>query len=110
MFPPPPEPLRFVLVSSTQSRKSKVNMVVILATSLLSGLVVLVTCVAYFLKKIKKRRKGGTNFSNEKSNESNEDLNIPLFEFGTIKAATNYFRDENVLGKGGFGSLQRNFT
>ncbi|KAJ6827350.1 receptor-like serine/threonine-protein kinase SD1-8 [Iris pallida] len=95
------------LVSSTQSQKSKVKMVVILATSLLSGLAVLVTCVAYFFKKTKKRRKGGTNFSNGRSNESNEDLNIPLFEFGTIEAATDYFRDENALGQGGFGTVYK---
>ncbi|KAJ6842388.1 receptor-like serine/threonine-protein kinase SD1-8 [Iris pallida] len=97
------------LVSSTQSQKSKVKMVVILAV-LLPLFVLLISCVTYFLLKTKRRkgmRKGGTNFSDGKSNECNEDINIPLFEFCTIEAATEYFRDENALGQGGFGTVYK---
>ncbi|KAJ6815408.1 receptor-like serine/threonine-protein kinase SD1-8 [Iris pallida] len=102
--------IRTAYADLVQSQKSKVKMVAILAP-LLSGLVLLITCVTYFLQKRKRRRKGmrngGTNFSNAKSNESNEDINIPLFEFGTIEAATDYFRAENALGQGGFGTVYK---
>ncbi|KAJ6833443.1 receptor-like serine/threonine-protein kinase SD1-8 [Iris pallida] len=48
-----------------------------------------------------------TNISNDEPNESNEDLDIPLFDFGTIEAATDNFSTENELGVGGFGTVYK---
>ncbi|XP_042479052.1 G-type lectin S-receptor-like serine/threonine-protein kinase At4g27290 [Macadamia integrifolia] len=36
-----------------------------------------------------------------------EDLELPLFDFNTIVAATNNFSDSNKIGKGGFGPVYK---
>ncbi|KAL8510413.1 hypothetical protein ACS0TY_017289 [Phlomoides rotata] len=38
---------------------------------------------------------------------NNEDLELPLFNFQTIVAATNNFSRENFIGKGGFGPVYK---
>ena len=44
----------------------------------------------------------------EYSTESNlDDVELPLFDFGTLAMATNNFSDENKLGQGGFGSVYK---
>ncbi|XP_020554444.1 G-type lectin S-receptor-like serine/threonine-protein kinase At4g27290 isoform X8 [Sesamum indicum] len=43
--------------------------------------------------------------------KKNEDLELPLFKWTTILAATNNFSKENVIGEGGFGPVYRgNFS
>ncbi|KAK7328007.1 hypothetical protein VNO77_22101 [Canavalia gladiata] len=39
------------------------------------------------------------------SQKSMDDLELPLFDFNTITAATNNFSEENKLGQGGFGNV-----
>ncbi|PIM98910.1 Serine/threonine protein kinase [Handroanthus impetiginosus] len=36
-----------------------------------------------------------------------EDLELPLFDLGTIAAATNHFSVENLIGEGGFGPVYK---
>lgn len=36
-----------------------------------------------------------------------EDLELPLFDFGTITFATNDFSNDNKLGEGGFGPVYK---
>ena len=36
-----------------------------------------------------------------------EDLELPLFDLSTITSATNNFSTDNILGKGGFGSVYK---
>uniref|UniRef100_A0A6N2M8A2 Receptor-like serine/threonine-protein kinase n=1 Tax=Salix viminalis TaxID=40686 RepID=A0A6N2M8A2_SALVM len=36
-----------------------------------------------------------------------EDLELPMFDLGTLACATNNFSDENKLGEGGFGSVYK---
>ncbi|GFP89946.1 g-type lectin s-receptor-like serine/threonine-protein kinase at4g27290 [Phtheirospermum japonicum] len=38
---------------------------------------------------------------------NNEDLELPLFKFVTIVAATNNFSEENIVGEGGFGLVYK---
>ncbi|CAN6694473.1 unnamed protein product [Malus baccata var. baccata] len=41
------------------------------------------------------------------SSDSEENLELPLFDFDTIAAATNHFSHTNKLGEGGFGSVYK---
>jgi hypothetical protein len=36
-----------------------------------------------------------------------EDLELPMFDLGTLACATNNFSVENKLGEGGFGSVYK---
>ena len=36
-----------------------------------------------------------------------DDLDLPLFDLGTVACATNSFSDENKLGEGGFGPVYK---
>jgi hypothetical protein len=44
------------------------------------------------------------DYSGEKSTD---ELELPLFDFSTIAAATGNFCDENKLGEGGFGCVHK---
>ncbi|XP_054803815.1 receptor-like serine/threonine-protein kinase SD1-8 [Prosopis cineraria] len=52
---------------------------------------------------------GVISSNRENSSESSkmEDLELPLFDFNTIRMATNNFSDSNKLGQGGFGTVYR---
>ncbi|KAJ6833394.1 receptor-like serine/threonine-protein kinase SD1-8 isoform X1 [Iris pallida] len=94
------------LVSPVQPHKKKSATTVIIV-ALLSGSALLIACLACFLCKRKRRRKGATKLPISKSSESTEDLDVPIFDFHTIEAATDYFRHENTLGQGGFGTVYK---
>lgn len=52
---------------------------------------------------------GVISSNREYSSEKNkmDDLELPLFDFNTIKTATNKFSESNRLGQGGFGTVYR---
>ncbi|KAL0328528.1 UNVERIFIED_CONTAM: G-type lectin S-receptor-like serine/threonine-protein kinase [Sesamum calycinum] len=43
----------------------------------------------------------------QKQRQKNEDLELPVFKWTTIVAATNDFSRENIIGEGGFGPVYR---
>ena len=42
-----------------------------------------------------------------KNEHHEEDLELPMFDLPTITSATNSFSIDNILGKGGFGSVYK---
>ncbi|KAL0311074.1 UNVERIFIED_CONTAM: G-type lectin S-receptor-like serine/threonine-protein kinase SD1-1 [Sesamum angustifolium] len=48
-----------------------------------------------------------TRRKRQAAQKNNEDLELPVFKWTTIVAATNNFSKENVIGEGGFGPVYR---
>lgn len=44
------------------------------------------------------------DYSGEKDKD---EVELPLFDFGTISTVTHNFADENMLGQGGFGCVYK---
>ncbi|KAJ6829328.1 receptor-like serine/threonine-protein kinase SD1-8 [Iris pallida] len=96
--------------SHSQSQKANRRAVAIVV-SLISG-ALLLSCFIFFLWRKKKRRKvnlGRTIFFGDKLDEDDrrKELDLPLFNFGTIAAATESFSAKNKLGQGGFGHVYK---
>ncbi|ONK65645.1 uncharacterized protein A4U43_C07F39200 [Asparagus officinalis] len=85
---------------------------IVLSLAAVGGLIL--TCVGYFLWRRKKRRKvelGSTTFFEEQANHApgRDDIDLPLFDFGTLAAATNYFSADSKLGEGGYGPVYKGY-
>ncbi|KAJ6843610.1 receptor-like serine/threonine-protein kinase SD1-8 [Iris pallida] len=99
-----------VVTTPEQSHKSKSSKLAIVL-SLISG-VLLLAFISCFLWRRRKRRRemlGATASFNDTSNGvvGENDLDLPLFDFGTIAASTNHFSEESKLGEGGFGPVYK---
>ncbi|PIM97973.1 Serine/threonine protein kinase [Handroanthus impetiginosus] len=77
--------------------KNKKRPIELILISIASGVLVSGLINGSILLMTKRKRRG----------RSNEDLELPLFKFATIVAATNNFSMENLIGEGGFGSVYR---
>ncbi|MQM16121.1 hypothetical protein Taro_049074 [Colocasia esculenta] len=95
--------------SSAQAGRRRVAGITVAAAVL--GLLVLGS-MGWCLWKRRKRRKTNTvvlgmnrHRNEETSREGHGDLELPLFDFNTIAAATDDFSAENKLGEGGFGPV-----
>ncbi|XP_037493481.1 G-type lectin S-receptor-like serine/threonine-protein kinase At4g27290 [Jatropha curcas] len=88
--------------------KSKTK--VIAAIFSVAGVIFLGLAFAIFVRK-RKQRKYRTMIANlERSannNNKREDLELPLFDLGTIASATNNFSFSSKLGEGGFGPVYK---
>ncbi|KDP38982.1 hypothetical protein JCGZ_00739 [Jatropha curcas] len=88
--------------------KSKTK--VIAAIFSVAGVIFLGLAFAIFVRK-RKQRKYRTMMANlERSannNNKKEDLELPLFDLGTIASATNNFSFSSKLGEGGFGPVYK---
>ncbi|GMJ13804.1 hypothetical protein like AT4G27290 [Hibiscus trionum] len=73
--------------------------VIIVATSMISGLLALVLACWYMVCKYQRKKK--------ESQSNKEDIELPLFDFVTIASATDNFSDSNKIGKGGFGLVYK---
>ncbi|XP_022717010.1 G-type lectin S-receptor-like serine/threonine-protein kinase At4g27290 [Durio zibethinus] len=101
----------YIRVSASEadlSKNSKVKLPIIIATviAMLLGLLVVVC----YVRKRRKKLKGNTKDRNvnEKENQGqNEDMDIAVFEFGTIAQATDTFSFNNKIGEGGFGPVYK---
>ncbi|KDP38983.1 hypothetical protein JCGZ_00740 [Jatropha curcas] len=82
--------------------KSKIK--IITAILSVTGAIILGLALAIFVRKRKQRKYRNLERS-ANNNNKNEDLELPLFDLGTIASATNNFSFTNKIGKGGFGPV-----
>ncbi|KAJ6790573.1 receptor-like serine/threonine-protein kinase SD1-8 [Iris pallida] len=99
-----------VVTTPEQSHKSKSSKLAIVL-SLILGVLLLafISCFVWRRKKRSKVMLGATASFNDASNggAGENDLDLPLFDFGTIAASTNHFSEESKLGEGGFGPVYK---
>lgn len=88
---PPPPP-----ADGKKSNKARTTIIIVVPT----GVVILIFCICIFLK-IQKPKEAVQTVDEIITAESLQ------FDFGTIRAATDNFSEENKLGQGGFGSVYK---
>ena len=44
------------------------------------------------------------------NSKDNDDIDLPLFDFATVRTATKDFSPENIIGEGGFGPVYKVWT
>ncbi|MQM18571.1 hypothetical protein Taro_051567 [Colocasia esculenta] len=90
--------------------KEKTVAVIVGVTVPAGLLLLLVLGVCCLRRKMRKKtetsRVGGKEVSSGKITRE-DDLELPLFDIGTVAAATNNFSEENKLGEGGFGPVYK---
>ncbi|KAI5420096.1 hypothetical protein KIW84_044043 [Lathyrus oleraceus] len=97
--------VRSSAIETTNRDDSRKRMVVVTSTTC-SIIVILFLFIIVFCW----RRKAKSKFRETKLKESKseqEDLELPFFDFGAIKFATNDFSNNNKLGEGGFGPVYK---
>ncbi|KAI3466599.1 hypothetical protein Pfo_023262 [Paulownia fortunei] len=109
---PTPSPPGIKEISLTQTRlgfagknDDDATTKTVIAIVSLAACLILAVCGIFFLrKKIKQKHKKKleSNFINLLKISTIESLQ---YDYGTIRAATNYFSDANKLGQGGFGAV-----
>ncbi|GMP52766.1 hypothetical protein CsSME_00018467 [Camellia sinensis var. sinensis] len=86
-------------IDSIHDSNNKKRHVKILLLSATLGILTLGTVCGCIIMKIKAKRRA--------LNGKKESLELPLFDFTTIAAATSNFSDANTIGKGGFGLVYK---
>ncbi|KAM0952363.1 putative protein kinase RLK-Pelle-DLSV family [Dioscorea sansibarensis] len=101
---------------STKSHRRSSKWAIIFVT-LLALVLLIVACVGYHKLRQRKRRRAMLEIAASFSEPSNsnqvadplpgKDLELPLLDFNTVAAATDYFANANKLGEGGFGPVYK---
>ncbi|XVE78535.1 hypothetical protein DITRI_Ditri13aG0153000 [Diplodiscus trichospermus] len=110
LVPPPPPPQS----SNSAGGKSKMKRRVLIAAGIgcAVSLLTLLSLLAFMVvRRHKKKQNWGINPEKEKSTKSSflPDERCYHFSLDEIKAATNNFADELIIGKGGFGNVYKGF-
>ncbi|KAL8508313.1 hypothetical protein ACS0TY_018781 [Phlomoides rotata] len=103
------------LASSELDSGGKKRKILIVAFSLVTGILLLSVSLMLYSRKRKKLKhhlleKGRTrqnNMDNHLGVSHNEELDLPLFDLSTISKATDNFSIHNKLGEGGFGPVYK---
>ncbi|KAL6204824.1 hypothetical protein ACLB2K_022091 [Fragaria x ananassa] len=85
-------------LGDTSQRHKRIVLISVISSAGFMLLFLGLSCWYIYLKKREKERGSRT---------SEEDLELPLFDYGTIATATNDFSGTNKLGEGGFGPLYK---
>ncbi|TYI42253.1 hypothetical protein ES332_A01G085300v1 [Gossypium tomentosum] len=101
----------YVRVSASeaeQKKKAKVKLAIILGTVIaaLWGFLLIVCYIRRSRRKFKDEVEH-KNLNGREDKDENEDMELAVFEFGTIAQATDSFSFINKLGQGGFGPVYK---
>ncbi|KAI6690439.1 hypothetical protein NL676_027267 [Syzygium grande] len=93
----------------SKQKKQKLFMGLAVSFGVFSLFLVLTFCILQNKRKKMKHLKGkDDSFESVDSSEcQKEDLELPVFDLGTVAIATNNFSEENKLGEGGFGPVYK---
>ncbi|GMJ10249.1 hypothetical protein like AT4G27290 [Hibiscus trionum] len=101
----------YVRVSASQAeQKKKPNVrLAIILTTVIGAFLVLLLVVCYIRRRRRKLRDefGDKNVNDKENKEEDGDMELAVFEFGTITRATYNFSVDNKLGEGGFGPVYK---
>ncbi|KAE8667303.1 S-locus lectin protein kinase family protein [Hibiscus syriacus] len=99
----------YIRVSASElMKKAKVKLGIILATVIpaLSGFALVLWYVGRSRRKLKVEVED-KNVNDKENKDENEDMELAVFEFGTIAQATDNFSFHKKLGEGGFGPVYK---
>ncbi|KAG4161488.1 hypothetical protein ERO13_D01G058000v2 [Gossypium hirsutum] len=101
----------YIRVSASEAerkKKAKVKLAIILGTVIaaLLGFLLIVCYILRSRRKLKDEVKD-KNLNDREDKDENEDMELAVFEFGTIAQATDSFSFNNKLGQGGFGPVYK---
>ncbi|RWR76035.1 G-type lectin S-receptor-like serine/threonine-protein kinase [Cinnamomum micranthum f. kanehirae] len=86
-------------------------LLIIVSTTVIIGVILLATIVYCLWRRIKKKALGDIKLHRSQNvsafGENKRDLDVPFFEFGCVREATENFSDSNKLGQGGFGLVYK---
>ncbi|XP_017702536.3 receptor-like serine/threonine-protein kinase SD1-8 [Phoenix dactylifera] len=101
-------------LGSASDHSHQIHIVAVVVGSVLGTLLLGSICCCIWKKKKRRRRQatsmlGTVSFASNYIDEGTEgrELELPLFDMGTIAAATNDFSIQNKLGEGGFGPVYK---
>ncbi|TYJ48597.1 hypothetical protein E1A91_A01G073900v1 [Gossypium mustelinum] len=101
----------YIRVSASEAerkKKAKVKLAIILGT-VIAAILGFLLIVCYILRS-RRKLKGivkDKNLNDREDKDENEDMELAVFEFGTIAQATDSFSFNNKLGQGGFGPVYK---
>lgn len=92
--------------STSQGKKGlKRNVIIIISIVPIAVSVILIVCVCIFLRA--RRKQKGEEEEEAKDLNEMEDAELLQLDFGTVRAATANFSEDNKLGQGGFGVVYK---
>ncbi|XP_034933310.1 cysteine-rich receptor-like protein kinase 29 [Populus alba] len=94
--------------STSRGKKGlKRNVIIIISIVPIAVSVILIVCVCIFLRA--RRKQKGEKEEEEEAKDLNEmeDVELLQLDFGTVRAATGNFSEDNKLGQGGFGVVYK---
>ncbi|KAJ8754640.1 hypothetical protein K2173_010731 [Erythroxylum novogranatense] len=97
------------VMDDLQRSEGKKRVKIIVVPISLVGSFLLALCIFFYVlrRKRKHRRRGTVDDGPKQDQTTNEDFELPLFEFASISEATNCFSIKNIIGQGGFGPVYK---
>ncbi|KAK8602955.1 hypothetical protein V6N13_085157 [Hibiscus sabdariffa] len=93
-----------MLIITEQKKRANVKLAIVLPTVIAALLGILV--VVCYICRSRRKLKGETEDNNVNDKE-NDDIELAVFEMGTIAQTTDAFSFRNKLGQGGFGPVYK---